>query len=782
MRARRGSRTLILLTLLLAGFAPPTAAATHGPAATLLVNLHRGASHGCSPDAWTSPDLAARVWHGGQVVAETHKAQDESEASWLALLEVANAGAPATVAIEVREAEPGGFLGFGTSWIPCDVDPGPGHMLNVTVPGASQGVAFSGRGDGPRAASVSGHAAPATAAHPRATTLRLAEATHDTLTVQWDPQPAPAASQALHVRSREGAALAPESSSHELTGLQENTPYVMRLVREQGPWQVATGWTILHTRNLPPPAPLLHVAPAAGAAEVAWEVSVHDLARVELHVGAEPGFVPNASTLRHAAHSFQTRGSVTLDGLEGERTVYVKGVAVDKPGASNVSDGVPVTPWPTRAPAAPDAPRVEVLRDGVRVTWSHAAPQDASSYKVVLREAGAPDDVVATVPRDGPLEATLRGLEPDVAYSVLVRVVAPWNAVADSPAVAFATPPANQRPEVRILVPNGSGLVGVPLEVRAVLSSDPEGDDLTFAWSWGDGTPDGHGATARHAYARPGTYTLRLVARDALGAENATTAAVEVHPPNRPPLASLALSATLVAPGVPVVADAGGSVDPDGDRLSVTFEWGDGAAPTLGGWTAPHAYAQPGEYVVSVHVTDGKGGVARAQHRLRVEPSQPPVAALDLSASSLPIGATLRVSTAGSRDPDGGALRARIEWGDGHDETHVGEAATHAYARPGVYLVRLVVRDPHGDEAVKAIPVVVTDPAAPLGQDPHGIPATVAPDPLLRQNATGDAADAPPTPEDRPPRRFLPAPAPALALASLALAACLAARPGRRKP
>jgi PKD repeat protein len=47
-------------------------------------------------------------------------------------------------------------------------------------------------------------------------------------------------------------------------------------------------------------------------------------------------------------------------------------------------------------------------------------------------------------------------------------------------------------------------------------SSDPDGDSLTYAWSFGDGA-QGTGATVSHTYSAAGSYTATLVVDDGHG-------------------------------------------------------------------------------------------------------------------------------------------------------------------------------------------------------------------------------------------------------------------------
>jgi hypothetical protein len=61
--------------------------------------------------------------------------------------------------------------------------------------------------------------------------------------------------------------------------------------------------------------------------------------------------------------------------------------------------------------------------------------------------------------------------------------------------------------------------------------SDPDGDPVTLAWDFGDGT-QATGSAPRHSYAAPGSYTVVLTATDAHGATASAFRTVEVAPPS----------------------------------------------------------------------------------------------------------------------------------------------------------------------------------------------------------------------------------------------------------
>ncbi len=62
---------------------------------------------------------------------------------------------------------------------------------------------------------------------------------------------------------------------------------------------------------------------------------------------------------------------------------------------------------------------------------------------------------------------------------------------------------------------------------HAGASYDPDGEIVSYAWAFGDGTI-GSGPLAFHSYAAPGTYTVTLTLRDTDGGERTATAALQI--------------------------------------------------------------------------------------------------------------------------------------------------------------------------------------------------------------------------------------------------------------
>ena len=71
-----------------------------------------------------------------------------------------------------------------------------------------------------------------------------------------------------------------------------------------------------------------------------------------------------------------------------------------------------------------------------------------------------------------------------------------------------------------------STVVGLRVDVDGSASSDADGTIAGYAWTWGDGTPDGSGVAAGHTYAASGTYTITLTVTDNGGATGSTSQVV----------------------------------------------------------------------------------------------------------------------------------------------------------------------------------------------------------------------------------------------------------------
>src|SRR5438093_1530797 len=141
-----------------------------------------------------------------------------------------------------------------------------------------------------------------------------------------------------------------------------------------------------------------------------------------------------------------------------------------------------------------------------------------------------------------------------------------------------------------------------PADFDGTRSLDPDEDELTYVWDFGDGD-GGIGARVSHQYLNVGTFRVILTVSDDTHSASDTTVA-EALSLNKPPVA-VAGGPYNGAVGQPVQFDGLGSHDPEGDSLSFHWSFGDGF--TEDGPTPTHTYAFANVFNVLLEVRDATG-------------------------------------------------------------------------------------------------------------------------------------------------------------------------------
>ena len=95
--------------------------------------------------------------------------------------------------------------------------------------------------------------------------------------------------------------------------------------------------------------------------------------------------------------------------------------------------------------------------------------------------------------------------------------------------------PGNRSPTAVIETNRTSGPAPLAVSFDGRDSTDPDGDPLTYEWSFGDGTPGSTQPNPSHTYTNPGNYTATLTVNDGRGGQDPET--VQISPGNTPPAA-----------------------------------------------------------------------------------------------------------------------------------------------------------------------------------------------------------------------------------------------------
>ncbi|MGF1660481.1 MAG: PKD domain-containing protein [Rubrimonas sp.] len=288
------------------------------------------------------------------------------------------------------------------------------------------------------------------------------------------------------------------------------------------------------------------------------------------------------------------------------------------------------------------------------------------------------------------------------------------SAATDTVAIVVNAPPEPVfPPQPR---PLAVGEVGV---FDASGSVDPDGEILSYAWDFGDGSV-GEGPLVDYAWRAPGVYQVTLEVRDDSGTQSALSAFS----------APVVVSAAPVADAGPdrhvteseLVFDGRGSFDPDGEITSWEWTFGDGGSAS--GPVVRRAYAEPGDYEVRLTVRDDSGAplnVDESSALVRINAA--PIA--DAGADQLVApGQEVAFDGTGSIDPDGRVTDWLWRFGDGAEAR--GPRVVHSYAEPGLYAVALIVRDETGHDAAfdvdEALVRVNHPPVAAAGPDLATVP------------------------------------------------------------
>jgi PKD repeat protein len=275
-----------------------------------------------------------------------------------------------------------------------------------------------------------------------------------------------------------------------------------------------------------------------------------------------------------------------------------------------------------------------------------------------------------------------------------------------------------------------SGDEGVPVrfDARASAPGAPSDPITSYRWDFNDGSEPAEGANlaeTTHAFPDQGTYRVRLTVTDGDGSQVFTELNVRIE--NVAPTVEVTVDDANIEQGVPATFRAE-VTDAAGDPPRVTWDMGDGS-PAKQGDVVEHAYAERGEFEITVQVDDGDGGTAEATLRVSVNRAAPRIdaprniagvegepleftvtvtaATLDentvdelvqVFASNLPPGATAEVS----EGEDAAARRTvTVRW-------------TPSYTAAGRYNIRVSAQAVSTTSRSLEIPVTIAEGGTPL--------------------------------------------------------------------
>jgi len=165
-----------------------------------------------------------------------------------------------------------------------------------------------------------------------------------------------------------------------------------------------------------------------------------------------------------------------------------------------------------------------------------------------------------------------------------------------------------------------SGPTLIEMEVDYMYSSstvDVDGDEIRFRFDWSDGNysdwsefvASNTSISMSHYWASISTFEVRILAQDENGLNSSWSLPLDVTvsqnaPGEVPPIADIKVPSD-VSVNQTIVFDASGSFDEDGVIVSYYWDFGDGENGS--GINPSHVYKDPGQYNVTLVVTDNNG-------------------------------------------------------------------------------------------------------------------------------------------------------------------------------
>lgn len=292
------------------------------------------------------------------------------------------------------------------------------------------------------------------------------------------------------------------------------------------------------------------------------------------------------------------------------------------------------------------------------------------------------------------------------AFTVALTVTDDRGATGRDTAVVTVAQAALSPPVARAGGPYAS-VVGRDVSFDGSRSTGADGVISGYSWGFGDGATAA-GATAKHAYASAGTFTVTLEVADAAGLSSTDTTSVAVRPPdaNQPPVARAGAD-LRVDQDAPAALDGSASSDPDGTIAVYSWDFGDGE--TALGAQVRHVFPSLGENRVTLTVTDDAGQAASDEVLVTVN-ARPE--AVVTGPRTVRINANAAFDGGASVDPDGMIVAWRWTF-DGR--TFTGPKATFVWPSAGEHQVTLEVTDDLGATGTATLAVQVTATAAEDG-------------------------------------------------------------------
>ena len=175
-------------------------------------------------------------------------------------------------------------------------------------------------------------------------------------------------------------------------------------------------------------------------------------------------------------------------------------------------------------------------------------------------------------------------------------------------------------PVAKITTETNNVKIGQAIHFGGISSIDNDGFLDKYSWDFDDGTKV-NGGSVSHVFSAAGSYSVKLTVTDNDGQTDTSSTIIHVNSLDIP-VAVIKADTTMVDIGKDIQFDGESSFDVDGRIVSHYWIFGDDAISNE--VNPSHTYHNPGDYKVSLQVTDDDGQTDNALFEVIVQTTPPP--------------------------------------------------------------------------------------------------------------------------------------------------------------
>lgn len=245
-----------------------------------------------------------------------------------------------------------------------------------------------------------------------------------------------------------------------------------------------------------------------------------------------------------------------------------------------------------------------------------------------------------------------------------------------------------------------TGFAPLVVEFDSSDSSDPNGDDITYAWVFGNGETSTL-PNPTITFDEVGSYEVSLTVSDGTNTSNAYTTTITAEDSNVAPVAVIVTSATAGIAPFDIDFSAVNSTDENEDDLIYAWDFGDGSSSALE--SVSHTFTTVGEYEVSLTVSDG--AKTDTETIIITITDGSPVITYTYSVESTDAPFEVDFDASLSIDPEGGDLTYAWDFGNGKTSDEAITSST--YNDDGEYTVTLIITNESDKQATEEFVIKV---------------------------------------------------------------------------